>query len=76
MKEGKCLYWDYERIWVENESFRDENSGNVGEYTRYVLKDFNVDDGTPITLKAILFNMYNHWNGGSVHPAEVFKNGI
>lgn len=61
---GDCSLWFYERVWVMQESHRDEKDFDTLEYIRYGLKDFNTDDGTPITLKALLFNRYCHWIGG------------
>lgn len=72
-KKGKCLYWNYEKIWVESDKWRDEKIGEVSEYVRYGLKEFNKDDGTPITLKALLFNRYEHWSGNYGNLAEGFK---
>ena len=63
-KEGKAVFWYYEQLWVEREVFRDENNYNTQEYINFGLQDFNKDDGTPLTLKAILFNRHCHWSGG------------
>lgn len=63
-EEGKANFWYYEQLWVEREEFRDENNYNTQEYINFGLADFNKDDGTPLTLKAILFNRHCHWNGG------------
>lgn len=60
----KSLLWDYEMFWVTSEEHRDENSANAREYRRDVLPQFNEDDGTPMTLKALLYNRYTHWAGG------------
>ncbi len=63
-KAGDELLWFYERVWVVAESHRDENGFDTIAYMDYGLKDFNADDGTPITLKALFFNRYCHWSGG------------
>ncbi len=63
-EEGKAVFWYYEQLWVEREEFRDENNYNTQEYINFGLQDFNKDDGTPLTLKAILFNRHCHWSGG------------
>lgn len=63
-EKGKSNIWFYEQIWVEREDLRDENEYNTLEYIRAGLKDFNVDDGSPLTLKALLFNRHTHWCGG------------
>lgn len=65
--------WYYEQVWATVEMHRDENGGDVLGYIHYGLQDFNADDGTPITLKALLFNRYCHWSGGYGNDAENFK---
>ena len=58
-----ALLWDYERMWVE--SFCDKTYFPVQEYIHFLregLSEFEKNDGTPDTLKAILFNRYGHWN--------------
>lgn len=56
--------WYYEQIWVEREDLRDEKGFNTEEYIHYGLTDFSPNDGTPISLKALLFNRHTHWCGG------------
>ena len=34
----------------------------LDEYLSYGLREFENMDGVPITLKAILFNRFSHWN--------------
>lgn len=63
-EQDKANIWDYENLWVESEYHRDENNDNTREYLHYGLGDFNREDGTPLTLKALLFNRYTHWVGG------------
>lgn len=63
-KKNKSFMWFYEKLWVEREELRDENGHNATEYKQYKLAAFNKDDGTPMTLKALLFNRHNHWTGG------------
>lgn len=43
----------------------------VTVYINYNLETFNVSDGVPISLKALLFNRYTHWE--SYFTAEGFK---
>lgn len=68
---GMGNIWNYEQMWVEREELRDENK--LAEYIRAGLKDFNADDGTHITMKALLFNRYEHWSGGYGNTAENFR---
>ncbi|HZK96502.1 MAG TPA: hypothetical protein VFC67_20035 [Prolixibacteraceae bacterium] len=63
-EKGMSTIWYYEQIWVEREELRDEGHFNIIEYIRAGLKDFNTDDGTPLTLKSLLYNRYTHWSGG------------
>lgn len=58
-----CL-WEYERVWINhyiNEDI-DYSYRLMTEYLDAGLSDFNNKDGVPITLKALLFNRYEHWN--------------
>lgn len=73
-KAGRCYMWGYERDWATQEAHRDENGENALDYISYGLKDFNADDGIPITLKALLFNRYFQWNSAcSMGDKEDFK---
>jgi hypothetical protein len=56
--------WQYEKMWVERSDLHDEKEYNSTEYLNYGLKDFEANDGTPLTLKALLFNRFCHWVGG------------
>lgn len=63
--ESNNLFADYERIWInrilENPHHFD---GYIEEYKFFGLGDFNLTDGVPISLKALLFNRFYHWSGG------------
>ena len=63
-KKGISNIWFYEQLWVEREELRDENGYNALGYISDGLEDFNQDDVTPITLKALLYNRHTHWCGG------------
>ncbi len=57
--QNKSMLWTYERVWyidVQNESasFADL----LQEYFEAGLREFEMSDGVPITLKALLFNRY------------------
>ena len=45
----------------------------VEEYKFFGLENFNINDGVPIGIKAILFNRYMHWCGGYGDDAESFR---
>lgn len=71
--EGKdqtyTMFWFYERCWIKH--LNESNLKNeLTEYIYYGLMDFSAEDDTPISLKAILFNRYCHWN---VADVEAFK---
>lgn len=72
-KKGMSQIWVYEQMWVEREGLRDENHWHINEYNQNGLKDFNVDDGTHITMKALLFNRYSHWSGGYENLGDGFR---
>ena len=60
------MFWGYERWWVE--SFDDEEKKQVlqNSIKRYIwcgLESFDESDGTPMSIKALLFNRYEHWLG-------------
>jgi len=62
-----CLhpnFWEYEKMWVENDEERAEDYPRMLEYKREVLPFYHEEDGIPISLKALLYNRYTHWCGG------------
>ena len=67
-------FWSYEKMWVEDAEERAEYNPRVLEYKRYVLPFYNEDDGIPLSLKALLYNRYSHWN--SSFPIENEINGF
>ena len=77
-------FWNYERIWVEwTLEAEDEKSVGAQElkamlkrYKDVHLENFQVDDGVPVTLKAFLFNRYEHWTEGDGFEESYMKNYI
>ena len=66
LPEGKEIFWDYERVWVKwilegSDMFQK----NIDYFTEvYDLPNLlSESDGTPLGLKALLFNRYDHWVG-------------
>ena len=60
----KALLFGYEEAWVRfTQSDKEYINSCLDEYIKNGLKDFKSDDNIPITLKAILFNRFCHWNG-------------
>lgn len=73
LKSASCAA-AYEKIWVNerlNGSAEKIDKDRTGEYIAYGNKDFEADDGTPISLKALLWNRYFHW-GGCLSEQEAF----
>ena len=66
----------YEKCWVD---FVQHDRGYIAEMVQeYIfagLELFNCDDGVPISLKALLFNRYQHWVGwaGWLNDVNGFK---
>ena len=61
-EQDSIMFWEYERIWVDNTVSADLSFGDLlSDYLNAGLKDFEKFDDTPITLKALLFNRYEHW---------------
>lgn len=55
----------YEQVWLE--TYGNEVAlNNIIEYIHYGLMRFAENDNTPISLKALLFNRYCHWNMADV----------
>lgn len=74
-KGDKALFWGYELAWIEMSLSKDDALGNMlEEYIRAGLGQFEMQDDTPATLKAVLFNRFCHWRSGSMlENAEPFK---
>ena len=80
LPEGKDIFWDYERVWVK---WVLEGSDRVQKYIDYFTEEYDLpnllpeDDGTPLGLKALLFNRYDYWvgfmGGSEEEYAQQFK---
>ena len=77
---GDAIFWDYERVWTRWVlEGSDKLQKNIDHYSEaYDLPTLLPDsDGTPLGLKALLFNRYEYWNcymGGSIDRyAQGFK---
>ncbi|WP_314791417.1 hypothetical protein [Tannerella forsythia] len=67
-------FWEYERYWVDfQQNNRELLKNEEGEYRRFVLPHFALDDGVPLSLKAILFNRFAHWHSGYGDVIQEFK---
>lgn len=69
------MFWDYERKWVNFSASSNEVLDDfVTEYQNAMLGKFSNDDNVPISLKALLFNRFSHWNSGNWDScSESFK---
>ena len=80
LPDGKAIFWEYERVWVK---WILEGSDSLQKNIDYYTEVYDLShllpksDGTPLGLKALLFNRYEHWNcfmGGSTDQyAQGFK---
>lgn len=60
---NKALFWDYERAWIDKSvDEKDDTLGDMlDEYIAAGLSEFEMRDGIPATLKALLYNRFCHW---------------
>ena len=55
-------FWGYEQIWVESK-YHDNWDYEKEDLKRLGIENFDAEDGTPYSLKCLLFNRYCHWCG-------------
>ena len=67
------VFWFYEERWVMFTINRECGFSYCRHYLRDGLEDFLKENGTPMTLKALLHNRYMHW-GGDYEHLDAFKN--
>ena len=75
LPKGKEIFWDYERVWVKWVLERDQSlQKSIDHYTEeYDLPHLLPEhDGTPLGIKAILFNRYDHWIGYMGGPKDKY----
>ena len=74
----KRMFWNYERSWIEFVLRNDEILQDSLDYFTevYHLPDLLPEDldATPLSLKAILFNRYDHWIGRYSQSHEEYGN--
>lgn len=66
------MFWYYEECWVKFTINWECGFSYCGPYLHDGLEDFLKDNGTPMSLKALLHNRYFHWSGG-YETVEDFK---
>jgi hypothetical protein len=75
LPKGKEIFWDYERVWVK---WVLEGYPNLQKSIDHYTEAYNLpnllpeSDGTPLGIKAILFNRYDHWIGYMGGPKEKY----
>lgn len=74
--QNKALLWDYEKAWVE-QNFSDNGRESLAEYlsefSHAGLSLFEMQDDTPASLKALLFNRYAKSSFSMSDAVEPFK---
>lgn len=55
------MFWFYERHWCH--ASEQEHEQHTRDYINDGLINFEKNDGTPISLKGLLYNRYCHWSG-------------
>ena len=69
-----AMFWECEKKWVDMFLAEDETLMTYwNDFYAYGLLDFAENDGTPTTLKALLFNRYSHWFGYVSKDGKEFK---
>lgn len=72
--QNASQFWYYEKAWAEDQLRQDHRlyQSFLSEYLAAGLSDFESLDGTPVGLKAVLFNRYMHWGCGSPEDFKRF----
>ena len=60
------LYWDYERVWVEQELNPEDFYKETVEYFQRTFKGEHIRTDVPIGLQAIFANRIEHWGNCQV----------
>lgn len=69
----KGMFWTIEQRYVDMRLVEDKILADCGsEYMRQGLLEFEQFDSTPLLLKALLFNRYEHWLQGSPEEFKQF----
>lgn len=73
--DERSLLWDYEQNWCDMQRTKSDLMDTIMyDYNIVGLSEYESMDGTPVSLKAYLFNRYCHWSSGSpIECVEPFK---
>lgn len=59
----KGMLWEYERLWIEYTFEQNPILAScINEYSLAGLSTFEMQDDTPASLKALLFNRFTQWD--------------
>ena len=74
--QNAMMFWNYEKAWCEinAKSLTNEESESsqtilhfLAAYSNAGLSSFRIEDDTPISLKALLYNRFDHWFQGTAN---------
>lgn len=70
--QNRAMLWFYEMYWIKTYKTEDFEE-YLTVYSRVGLSQFEAQDSTPITLKALLFNRYAKTYYSILDAVEPFK---
>ena len=72
----KAMFWQYERRWLQlmTDAKGTTLEDMIDDYNLAGLAHFQMQDDTPLSLKALLFSRFCHWRSASLQDcAEEFQ---
>lgn len=69
-EDGSITLWNYEATWVDFHFSEPKYLEQFKQDARIYGISLADDDKTPLTMKMLLFNRYEHWMGGYGTPEE------
>lgn len=70
--QNKAMLWFYEQWWIKTYKTADFEE-YLTDYSLMGLSQFEAQDSTPVTLKALLFNRYAKQSHSLLSAVEGFK---
>lgn len=74
--QNKTMLWFYEKCWIDfnlSDNGRSTLADYIGDYSFVGLSLFEMQDDTPASLKALLFNRYAKTANSMIEAVEPFK---
>lgn len=74
--QNKMMLWFYEKCWIDfnlSDNGRSTLADYIGDYSSAGLSLFEMQDDTPASLKALLFNRYAKTANSMIEAVEPFK---